>query len=177
MKLLKLSAPRAVVLHNDDAFEASCQKPNPLPEDPAEVTEEMRADHARATERHAAWQRYLDSYDLSHLAPYLRAGAKPVIFKVRVMPPDAYAAMLDLRDKAKMLMHAVRYCVVDILNLETVDELGGKGVVKSQMIEAPYGSALDDVSMGIFIDPEVLAEVGAHCLAAGRLPKGLHKSG
>ena len=32
MKLFKLSAPRSVILHNDDAFEASCQIAENLPE-------------------------------------------------------------------------------------------------------------------------------------------------
>lgn len=174
MKLLKLSAPRSIVIRNDDAYEAPFVNPGILEDDAAD---QAKADHARAVERWAAWCRYLDNYDLSQLEPFLKPGAKPVIFKVRVLPPDAHAAVIDTRDRAASMLLACRYGVVDILNLEYVDELGGRGTVKSKHYDGPFGTALDEFSMSVFNDVETLAEVGAHCLAAGRLPKELHKSG
>jgi hypothetical protein len=179
MKLLKLSGPRPVVLHDDAAFEDSCRNPGDAP-----VRADFDSDeaHAAALEKHAAavrrfegWQRYLDTYDTAHLP--LRPGAKPVIFMVTALPTAAAARLRDCRGVGEMSLHAVTYGVVDILNLPVQDEHGTElGDLKVKRIDGELGKRLPEDALEVFRDPAVLAEVASHVLAAVHLPRGLRKS-
>lgn len=181
MKLIKLGAPRAVILHNDDAFEDSCQNPGAAPERGEDESEESfaaRVDaYPRALERYEAFKRYTETYDFAHLEPYIRPGAKPVVFKVRPLPPEAMAAMLDVKEMGQRYVIACRYGIAAIENLATEDENGKPGIHKSKTVDGEYGHALDDDSMQIFRDPAILVEVALQVFTASRVPKGVSKSG
>lgn len=176
MKLLKLSGPRPVVLYNDDAFEESCQKPGPAPSKD-DVTEAEVVAYERAAHRFDCWTRYMETYDLAHLEPIIRPGAKPVVFMCGQLSPEQVAEMSGLENHGARMLHAVTYSVREILNLEIQDETGKSlGTLKTKQVDDEFGKRLCDEGLMVFTDYEVLIGVASHVLASTRLPRGLRKS-
>lgn len=146
MKLVKLSIPREVVLLSDPALA--------LPVLPEKLEGEDAAAHAAKVvaalePARAAYARYLESYDRSHLV--LRDGARPMVFKVLPLTRDQ-AVLVASCGTGEACVHCghgdgerglteIAYSVQSIDGLAIDDD---KGQPVEQRVATPQGKRLRD---------------------------------